>query len=317
MAIAGAEGGTGKGLQETRHFLRLADHPPGVLQGILEDAHRFKRAKFSPPQVLRGQSLAMIFDKRSTRTRVSFEVAMKQLGGHTVILNLDDMHISGYESLTDTAQVMSRYVDALMVRASSHELLEDLAAQGSIPVINGLTDLCHPCQVMADLMTIEERLGSVAGKRIAWFGDFNNMSRTFIEAAQAFDFQLDLAVAGALIDMALPDDGRVRHVPDAAEAAAGADVLVTDTWTSMGQPKSKEEMAALEPFQVTEDLLAQAADHAILMHCMPIHRGVEVTEGALTSKHAVIYDEAENRLHAQKAVLAWCLAESGVALPAQ
>lgn len=293
--------------RKVRHFLDLPDIPAETLKEILANAHRMKREKFEPPQLFYGMSLAMVFDKKSTRTRMSFEVAMKQLGGHTIVMSADDMHLTGAESIEDTSKVLSRYVDAAMFRISSHEKLLEIAKHSSIPIINGLTNHSHPCQIMADLVTIEEKLGSVQGKKIAWFGDYNNVARTFAQASKIWDFEL---VAAVPADLAPATSDGIRITQDVTFAAANADVIVTDTWVSMGQ-----EGKAIEkflPFQVNPALMAKAKPDAIFMHCMPIHRGEEVTDDVLATKASVIYDEAENRLHAQKAVLAWCLEGAGV-----
>ncbi len=293
--------------RKVRHFLDLPDIPADTLKEILANAHRMKREKFEPPQLFYGMSLAMVFDKKSTRTRMSFEVAMKQLGGHTIVMSADDMHLTGVESIEDTSKVLSRYVDAAMFRISSHETLLEIAKHSSIPIINGLTNHSHPCQIMADLVTIEEKLGSLQGKKIAWFGDYNNVARTFAQASKIWDFEL---VAAVPADLAPTKSDGIKITEDVASAATNADVVVTDTWISMGQ-----EGKAIEkflPFQVNPALMAKAKPHAIFMHCMPIHRGEEVTDSVLASNASVIYDEAENRLHAQKAVLAWCLEGTGV-----
>ncbi len=295
--------------QPVRHFLDLPDIAPETLKAILARAHDLKARKFAPPQLFSGLTLAMVFDKRSTRTRMSFEVAMKQLGGHTIVMTMEEMQISGAESVEDTAQVLSRYVDAVMIRMSSHETLSELANHASIPVINGLTDWSHPCQIMADMMTVEEKLGKLQGLKAAWFGDFNNVARSWAHAAAIWDFDLVCAVPESLIG----DEKDYPHVTvtsDAMAAAKDADVIVTDTWFSMGQ--AEKPMDLFRPFQVTPALMACAKEHAIFMHCMPIHRGEEVTDDVLNTHASVIYDEAENRLHAQKAILAWCLEHAGV-----
>ncbi len=292
-----------------RHFINLADIPPASLHAILRYAHELKRSKFAPPQVLDGLSLAMVFDKRSTRTRMSFEVAMKQLGGHTIVMNMDEMQLGGAESVESTAAVLSRYVDAIMIRMSDQPLMEELAKYAEIPVINGMTDRSHPCQIMADILTIEEHLGAIEGKKVAWFGDSNNVSNTFVEAAPLFGFELVLACPEAIHDR-VPAGATVTA--DAAEAAKGADVLVTDTWVSMGQEGKSLDM--FWPYQVNSELMAKANDGAIFMHCLPMHEWEEVTEEVAKSPASVIYDEAENRLHAQKAILAWCLENAGVSL---
>lgn len=291
-----------------RHFLDLDAIPAEELKGILANAHALKKQKMNPPQIFDGLSLAMVFDKKSTRTRMSFEIAMKQLGGHTLVMGMDELQISGAESVADTANVVSRYVDATMIRMSNHDLLCEFASECSIPVINGMTDVSHPCQIMADLLTIEEKLGSAEGKTIAWFGDWNNVSATFAQAAPIFGFNLVLSTP---IDLK-PDTlgANVSYEEDAMIAAKDADVIVTDTWVSMGQEGKGIEK--FRPYSVTPALMAEAKDNAIFMHCMPIHENEEVSPEVLASPANVIYDEAENRLHAQKAILAWCLADAGV-----
>jgi len=298
-----------------RHFLDLDQIPPEELKAILAKAHALKKQKFNPPQLFQGLSLAMVFDKKSTRTRMSFEIAMKQLGGHTLVMGMDEIQISGAESVADTANVVSRYVDATMIRMSDHDKLTEFAQECSIPVINGMTDVSHPCQIMADILTIEEKLGSIQGKKIAWFGDSNNVSSTFVQAAPIWDFELVLSTP---IDLKPDTLGpNVSYEEDPLKAAAGADVIVTDTWVSMGQEGDKSGEDALEkfrPYSVTPQIMAQAKDHAIFMHCMPVHENEEVSPEVLATDACVIYDEAENRLHAQKAILAWCLEDAGVSI---
>lgn len=289
------------------HFLDLTDIPADTLRNILDNAHALKKQKYNPPQVMEGLSLAMMFDKKSTRTRVSFEVAMKQLGGHTVVMGMNEMQISGAESVEDTANVLSRFVDAIMIRMSSHETVCELAKYASVPVINGLTDWSHPCQIMADLQAIEEKLGNVKGKKVAWFGDFNNVTRSLYHASKLFGFDLVVAAPPALQSNM---DAGVDYTDKAEEAAKNADVLVTDTWVSMGQEGKDIDM--FWPYQVNAKLMSLAKSHAVFMHCMPIHQGEEVTEEVLRSPACIIYDEAENRLHAQKAILSWCLKDAGV-----
>lgn len=293
-----------------RHFINLPEIPADTLKGILKHAHALKAEKFNPPQIFEGLSLAMVFDKRSTRTRISFEVAMKQLGGHTIVMNMEEMQISGAESVEDTGKVLSRFVDGIMLRMSNHDRMEELARYTTIPVINGMTNESHPCQIMADLLTIEEKLGGVEGKKIAWFGDYNNVCKTFEQASPIFGFDLAISTPPDLQPKKL--SGAVKYYENAADAAKDADVIVTDTWVSMGQ-----EGKAIEkfmPYQVNSALMAKAKDHAIFMHCMPIHQNEEVTPEVLKTSASVIYDEAENRLHAQKAILAWCLEGTGVRL---
>ncbi len=292
-----------------RHFIDLPDIPAETLKSILRDAHEMKAAKFAPPQRFAGLSLAMVFDKKSTRTRMSFEVAMKQLGGHTIVMGMEEMQITGSESIKDTANVLSRYVDAVMLRMSSHEKLCELASHSRIPIINGLTNWSHPCQIMADIMTVEEKLGSISGKKIAWLGDFNNVARSWAQAAGIWDFSLVCAVPEKLMP-AKETFANVSFTLKAGEAASQADVVVTDTWVSMGQEGKSIDTFA--PLQVNAALMEKAKPGAIFMHCMPIHRGEEVTDEVADSAQSVVYDEAENRLHAQKAILSWCLKDSGV-----
>lgn len=279
-----------------KHFINLSDFEADTLKGILKHAHELKAQKFSPPQLFKGLTLAMMFDKLSTRTRVSFDVAMKQLGGHTVVMSMNEMQIGGAESVESTAKVLSRFVDAIMIRISDHAMMEELSEYSDIAIINGMTDQSHPCQIMADLMTIEEKLGDVAGKKIAWFGDDNNVSKTYEEAAPIFGF--DFVMATPFNDISAQD------------AAKDADVLVTDTWVSLGQ--DGKAITKFEPYQVTQDLMNLAKPEAIFMHCLPIHEWEEVTEEVAKSPSSVIYDEAENRLHAQKAILAFCFEDIGV-----
>lgn len=290
-----------------KHFINLREFDADVLKNILKHAHELKARKFSPPQLFRGMTLAMMFDKLSTRTRMSFDVGFKQLGGHTIVMDMSKTQIGGAESVESTAKVMSRYVDAIMVRMSDHATLEELAHFANVPVINGMTDISHPCQIMADIMTIEEKFGSVEGKKIAWFGDYNNVSMSFIDAAEKFGFELVLALPE---DLHAGVQGKAKVTADAKEAAKGADVLVTDTWVSMGQ--EGKGINKFEPYQVNAELMALANDTAIFMHCLPIHEWEEVSEEVAKSPQSVIYDEAENRLHAQKAILAYCLADAGV-----
>lgn len=292
---------------QPKHFLDLKDLPPETIKGILAKAHELKKLKYNPPQIFAGLSLAMIFDKLSTRTRVSFDLAMKQLGGHTIVMSKGEMQIGGAESIESTAHVMSRFVDGVMVRMSDHDKLLELAQHSSVPIINGMTDRSHPCQIMADMMTIEEKLGSVEGKKIAWFGDYNNVTQSYIEAADIFGFEFVMALPADLNDNV---PAGTSFTNDAAEAAKDADVLVTDTWVSMGQ--EGKDIEKFWPYQVNESLMALANDSAIFMHCLPIHEWEEVSEAVAKSPASVIFDEAENRLHAQKAILAWCLEDAGV-----
>ncbi|HBR68163.1 MAG TPA: ornithine carbamoyltransferase [Rhodospirillaceae bacterium] len=296
-------------MKPVRHFIDLSEIPGDTLRGILAHAHDLKKNKFNPPQIFKGLSLAMVFDKRSTRTRMSFDLAMKQLGGHTVVMNMDEIQLGGAESVESTANVLSRYVDAIMLRMSNQDMMKELSRHASIPVINGMTNQSHPCQIMADILTIEEKLGPIEGKKVAWFGDINNVSNTFVQASKIFNFDLVLAVPEDLHGKA-PKGANVTA--DAKAAAKNADVLVTDTWVSLGQ-----EGKAIEkfwPYQVNGALMNLAKNNAIFMHCLPIHEWEEVSEDVAKSPASVIYDEAENRLHVQKAILAWCLENAGVSL---
>lgn len=279
-----------------RHFINLKDFDAKTLEEILVNAHKMKAEKYNPAQIFKGLSLSMMFDKLSTRTRMSFDLAMKQLGGHTIVMTQDNMQLGGAESIESTAKVMSRYVDGIMIRMSDHAVMEELAKFSDVPVINGMTDQSHPCQIMADIMTVEEKLGGIKGKKIAWFGDDNNVSKTYEEAAPIFGF--DFIMATPFNDISAED------------AAKDADVLVTDTWVSLGQDGKAIEKFL--PYQVNAKLMNIAKDNAIFMHCLPIHEWEEVTEEVAKSPASVIYDEAENRLHVQKAILAWCLENAGV-----
>ncbi|MCW5752626.1 MAG: ornithine carbamoyltransferase [Alphaproteobacteria bacterium] len=304
-----------------RHFLDLDRLDAGTLRGILDRAANFKRARGMAPKgradgtrPLEGRVLAMIFEKPSTRTRVSFDVAMRQLGGTAIVLRRDELQIGRGETVADTARVLSRYVDAIMIRTSSHAILDELAAAASVPVINGLTDWSHPCQLMADVMTFEERKGKVAGSVWAWTGDGNNVARTMIQAAVRFGFELRLACPaslsppGAVLDWARAQGGRVSLTEDPEAAVAGADCVYTDVWVSIGdQPGERHNL--LRPYQVDASLMRRARPDAIFMHCLPAHRGEEVTAEVIDGPQSAVFDEAENRLHAQKGILAWCLAD--------
>ena len=259
----------------------------------------------------------MIFERPSTRTRLSFEVAIKQLGGDCVVLSAAESQLSRGETMADTARVLSRYVDAVMMRTGSAAKLAELAQHASVPVINGLTELTHPCQIMADVMTLEERKGRAAGKIVAWCGDGNNVAASWIHGAVRFGFELrlacpeELAPRPELIDWARREGGRVRLTADPEAAVAGADCVVTDTWVSMGAEASVNRHNLLMPYQVNDRLMREAKPDAIFMHCLPVKRGEEVTAAVVDGPRSVVWDEAENRLHAQKGILAWCLASLG------
>lgn len=298
-----------------RHFLELRDVAANDLRHIIDMGASFKRGESldNNSRLLSGRALAMIFEKPSTRTRVSFEVAMKQLGGHVVILSPNEMQIGRGETIADTARVLSRYVDVIMMRTNKVTKLSELASHAEIPVINGLTDHSHPCQLMADIMTFEEHRGDIAGKRIAWCGDGNNMSRSWVEAAARFDFELRLACPTELappqdaIDWARSEGATIVSTTDPNEAVDGVDCVVTDTWVSMGDSDADRRRNLLEPYRVDRRLMDLAAKDAIFMHCLPAHRDEEITAEILDGPQSVIWDEAENRLHAQKGILAWCL----------
>lgn len=292
--------------QTVRHFINLPDMTPSVLKQILKDAHKMKAEKYRHKQIFEGMSLAMIFDKPSTRTRMSFALAFKQLGGHAEVLNKGDIQLGHSENIHDTAKVMSRFVDAIMIRASDHAMVEELAKHATVPVINALTDESHPCQIMADLMTIEQHGKKLKGLNIVWLGDYNNVAKTFVQAAPIFGFNLTISVPKAL----KPNLKDIKVEIDPKKAVAGADVIVTDTWVSMGEGKKNIKM--FEPYQVNPALMKLAKKNAIFMHCLPAHRGEEVTDAVMDSPQSVVFDEAENRLHAQKAVLAYCLQNAGV-----
>ena len=298
-----------------RHFLDLDRIGGGELRRILDLGHEYKRLgrRADAPRPLAGKTLALIFEKPSTRTRVSFEVAMKQLGGDVVVLGAGDSQLGRGETTADTARVLSRYVDAIMIRTTQAARLEELAAYATVPVINGLTDVSHPCQIMADVMTLEEHKGPSAGKVVAWVGDGNNVAASWIHAAVRFGFELRLACPEtlspppALVEWAQREGARVAATTDPDTAVAGADCIVTDTWISMGVEASISRHNILAPYRVDERLMALAKPDAIFMHCLPAKRGQEVTAGVIDGPQSAVWDEAENRLHAQKGILAWCL----------
>ena len=298
-----------------RHFLDLAEIDAGALRLILDESERLKRVRRSEaaPRPLAGKVLAMIFDRPSTRTRVSFDVAMRELGGETILLTGEEMQRRRGETIADTAKVLSRYVDAIMIRTLDHAEVAELAENATVPVINGLTRHSHPCQVMADVMTFEEHRGRIAGRKVAWLGDANNVLTSWVHAAARFDFGLniasppELAPGGKLRAWAQANRVGVWVTSDAEAAATGADCLVTDTWVSMGDDEGARRHNLLRPYQVNAKLMARAKTDAIFMHCLPAHRGEEVTAEVIDGPQSVVFDEAENRLHAQKGILAWCL----------
>ncbi len=296
---------------QSRDLRRMVD-----LSRTLKQA---RRAGLTTRGPLAGRTLAMIFDKPSTRTRVSFDVAMRDLGGHVIMLTGQEMQLGRGETLADTAKVLSRYVDAIMIRTLEHETLLELAKYATVPVINGLTRLSHPCQVMADVMTFEEKKGPIRGRTVAWSGDANNVLASWVHAAARFDFALRVATpegAGAAPAAASTGPSAraavIRFTRDPEEAVAGADCVVTDTWVSMGDKDGKKRHNLLKPYQVNRSLMRLAKRDAIFMHCLPAHRGEEVTAEIIDGPQSVVFDEAENRLHAQKGILAWCF-EAGAA----
>jgi ornithine carbamoyltransferase len=302
-----------------RHFLDIAAIDRADLRAMLDLARDMKHARQGRHKGVRersrpldGMILATVFEKPSTRTRVSFDVAMRQLGGDVIVLSGAEMQLGRGETVADTARVLSRYVDIVMLRATLHDHLTELAENATVPVINGLTDHSHPCQIMADLMTFEEHKGPIDKAVIAWVGDGNNVATSWIEAAGQFGFELrfacppDLGPAAGAIEAARAKGATITVSEDPFAAVDGADCVVTDTWVSMGDKGADRRIGLLTPFRVTEDLMAKAGNEAIFMHCLPAHRGEEVVEAVIDGPQSVVFDEAENRLHAQKAVLTWC-----------
>ena len=297
-----------------RHFLTLEDFTEDQLRGMLSVANTLKaRLKAGDrPSLLPDKMLAMIFEKQSTRTRVSFDVGMRQLGGETMFLSGNDMQLAREETLQDTARVMSRYVDAIMIRILDHDDLLDLAGASSVPVINGLTRRAHPCQVMADIQTFEEHRGSIKGAKIAWVGDANNVLASWVHASKLFGNSFAIACP----DEYGPDQGLLSDIKeaganvtlgeDAEIAVKDADLIITDTWVSMGDTDVSDRRKTLKPYRVDTNLMRLADKDALFMHCLPAHRGDEVTDEVIDGPQSVVFDEAENRLHAQKAILCWC-----------
>ncbi|PAX09429.1 ornithine carbamoyltransferase [Sphingomonas lenta] len=296
-----------------RHFLNFSDVGSKGLRAILADALERKRARAGWPKgrvdadaPLRDRVLAMVFEKNSTRTRVSFDMAIRQLGGTSIVSDAGSMQLGRGETVADTARVLSGYVDAVMLRTDDHAKLEELAAHASVPVINGLTDASHPCQIVADLLTILETGRALEGLKVAWLGDGNNVLASFYEAGRLLGFDV---VAACPEKYRLAGDGAI--VADPREAVAGADVVVTDTWISMGQAHAHAKLAAMTPYQVTAALMAEAKPDAVFLHCLPAHRGEEVAAEVIDGPRSLIWAEAENRLHAQKSILRWCFGQVG------
>ena len=294
-----------------RHFLDLDQVDAETLRQILDMGIRLKAAGASE-KPLAGKALAMIFEKPSTRTRVSFQVAIRQLGGEAVLLGDQDTHLGRGETIADTARVLSRFVDAIMIRTDHPQKLDELATFATVPVVNGLTNRTHPCQVMADIMTVEQHRGVIGGKTVAWCGDGNNVLNSWLHAAARFGFRIQVACPEgyqpdrAVVDWARGNGADVELGTDARAAVENADVVVTDTWVSMGQ-EGHNTHDVFRPYQVNGSLMERANEGALFMHCLPAYRGKEVTDGVIDGPQSVVWDEAENRLHAQKGILLWCM----------
>lgn len=298
-----------------RHFLDLHELSGDDLRVIINFAiaHKEETRKDGELQLLPGKQLAMIFEKPSTRTRVSFEVGINQLGGRAIILDAQNSQLGRGETVADTARVMSRYVDMVMIRCYEHTMLTEFAKYSSVPVINGLSNFSHPCQVVSDIMTFEEHRSTITGKKVAWIGDGNNMAHSWIHAAVQLGFTLhiagpkEFAPYAEVLAWAKEKGADVQWMTNPADAVQGADLISTDTWTSMGSKDQELRKKLLAPYQVNEALMAHADKNALFMHCLPAHRGEEVTDAVLDGTQSVVWDEAENRLHAQKAIMVWCL----------
>ncbi len=303
----------------TRHFLDLADAGGNALAAMLDEAMTRKQARTGWPKgkadadaPLAGRTLAMIFEKNSTRTRVSFDMAMRQLGGTTIVMDAGSMQLGRGETVADTARVLSRFADAIMIRTDDHAKLTEMAKYATVPVINGLTDHSHPCQIMADLQTVIEHRARLAGTQWAWLGDGNNVLHSIIEAGSLLGFGVRVACPDGydpspeVVAAAHQRGADVRFERDPIAAVTGADVVVTDTWISMGQAHAEEKLRAMMPYQVNPRIMAAARPDALFLHCLPAHRGEEVVDDVIDGPQSVVWDEAENRLHAQKAILLWC-----------
>ncbi len=304
-----------------RHFLNLTDAGPDGIAAMLADAldRKAARASFTKGRAdadapLAGHTLAMVFEKNSTRTRFSFDMAMRQLGGTSIVADAGSMQLGRGESIADTARVLSGYVDAIMIRTDDHAKVEEMAHHASVPVINGLTDASHPCQIMADLLTIIESGKALPGLKVAWLGDGNNVLASIVEAAGLMQFDVVAACPQGFQpeeEAIVRASGRARVVADPREAVEGADIIVTDTWISMGQANAESKLKALAPYQVDAALMALARPDAKFLHCLPAHRGEEVTPEVIDGPQSLIWQEAENRLHVQKSVLRWCFGQIG------
>ncbi|WP_426315609.1 ornithine carbamoyltransferase [Methylobacterium fujisawaense] len=305
-----------------RHFLDLKDFSGAELRRVLDASAAIKgrrrKGELAAERPLTGKTLAMVFDRPSTRTRVSFDVAMRELGGETLMLTGSEMQLGRGETIGDTAQVLSRFVDAIMIRILDHGQMLELAEYATVPVINALTKISHPCQIMADVLTFEEHCGPIKGRKVAWSGDANNVLASWVHAAARFDFTLniasppELAPPPALLAWAQQEGADIHVTTDAFAAVEGVDAVVTDCWVSMGDDDEAHRHNLLSPYQVNAKLMAAANPDAIFMHCLPAHRGEEVTADVMDGPRSVVFDEAENRLHAQKGILAWCLGANGL-----
>ncbi|MFD1332452.1 ornithine carbamoyltransferase [Methylopila musalis] len=304
-----------------RHFLDLRDFSRAELRAMLNAGRDMKARRRTPAaegdKPLAGKVIAMVFEQPSLRTRMSFDVGIRDLGGESIMVSGKEIELGEREAIADTARVLSRFVDAIMIRMLDHEQLMELALHATVPVINGLTKRSHPCQVMADLLTFEERKGDISGRTIAWTGDFNNVLASWMHAAARFDFRLNVATPAELgpnadiLDWAKSEGADIRVGDDPEEAVAGADAVITDSWVSMGDSDWERRHNLLKPYQVNAALMKRAAPDAIFLHCLPAHRGEEVTDEIIDGPQSAVFDEAENRLHAQKGVLAWCFGAVG------
>jgi len=298
-------------MKKIKHFLELNQIDAKELRSIIDLSKSYKQGITSGQDTLKGKTLGLIFEKPSTRTRVSFEIAMYQLGGNVTILEHEKTHLGRGETISDTAKVLSRYIDVIVYRTSSAEKLYELAKHSSVPVINGLNDETHPCQLIADIMTFEEKISIITNKVVTWCGDFNNVCRTWVQASSIFNFELHLACPKQLISKNDMDKiGKIKNVKifdSALDGCKNTDCIMTDTWFSMGQKVSERKRRLLKPFQVNKKLISVSKKNSIFMHCLPAHRGEEIDKNILEHPNSVIWDEAENRLHTQKAILNWCL----------
>jgi len=298
-------------MKKIKHFLELNQIDAKELRSIIDLSKSYKQGITSGQDTLKGKTLGLIFEKPSTRTRVSFEIAMYQLGGNVTILEHEKTHLGRGETISDTAKVLSRYIDVIVYRTSSAEKLYELAKHSSVPVINGLNEETHPCQLIADIMTFEEKISIITNKVVTWCGDFNNVCRTWVQASSIFNFELHLACPKQLISKNDMDKiGKIKNVKifdSALDGCKNTDCIMTDTWFSMGQKVSERKRRLLKPFQVNKKLISVSKKNSIFMHCLPAHRGEEIDKNILEHPNSVVWDEVENRLHTQKAILNWCL----------